>query len=218
MRLRRRPRSPSARWRVLMLRRAARAHARAGHGARDEQACNHQARGLFAGEGSPAGPRSPRPNPSRWRRPAAPAAAVELIGHILLPPDALRPGAPSGQFDGEGRRAAAPRFDAAARAGRQLHQARPHAGRLVEPFGQWLRPQVEQPRLPALCIYLFDVRPHTQAGADSRTALQAVIELSDPARFFPWRLDRRGLAASASSRARTRTPNRWSPWPTTPSG
>jgi glycerophosphoryl diester phosphodiesterase len=32
------------------------------------------------------------------------------------------------------------------------------------------------------------VRPRTQAGPDSRTALQAVIELSDPARFFPWRL------------------------------
>ena len=39
-----------------------------------------------------------------------------------------------------------------------------------------------------LCIYLFDVRPRTEAGTDSRTALQAVIELSDPAKFFPWRL------------------------------
>ena len=39
-----------------------------------------------------------------------------------------------------------------------------------------------------LCIYLFDVRPRTEAGPDSRTALQAVIELSDPAKFFPWRL------------------------------
>ncbi len=39
-----------------------------------------------------------------------------------------------------------------------------------------------------LCVYLFDVRPRTEAGPDSRTALQAVIELSDPAKFFPWRL------------------------------
>ena len=39
-----------------------------------------------------------------------------------------------------------------------------------------------------LCIYLFDVRPRTEAGTDSRNALQAIIELSDPAKFFPWRL------------------------------
>ena len=32
------------------------------------------------------------------------------------------------------------------------------------------------------------MRPRTEAGADSRNALQAVIELSDPAKFFPWRL------------------------------
>ena len=32
------------------------------------------------------------------------------------------------------------------------------------------------------------MRPRTEAGPDSRTALQAVIELSDPAKFFPWRL------------------------------
>ena len=37
-----------------------------------------------------------------------------------------------------------------------------------------------------LCVYLFDVRPRTQTGPDSRAALQAVIELSDPAKFFPW--------------------------------
>jgi hypothetical protein len=39
-----------------------------------------------------------------------------------------------------------------------------------------------------LCIYLFDCRPRTEPGGDSRNALQAVIELSDPAKFFPWRL------------------------------
>src|SRR5437762_11108845 len=38
-----------------------------------------------------------------------------------------------------------------------------------------------------LSVYLFDVRPRTQNGPDSRAALQAVIELSDPAKFFPWR-------------------------------
>jgi glycerophosphoryl diester phosphodiesterase len=39
-----------------------------------------------------------------------------------------------------------------------------------------------------LCVYLFDLRPRTEPGAASRAALQAVIELSDPAKFFPWRL------------------------------
>ena len=47
--------------------------------------------------------------PSRIAKPAVPMPpppppAVELIGHILMPPDALRPGPASGQFDGEGLR------------------------------------------------------------------------------------------------------------------
>jgi glycerophosphoryl diester phosphodiesterase len=119
--------------------------------------------------------------------PPPPPPAVELIGHILMPPDALRPGPPSGQFDGEGRRAAAPRFDAQPVQGVSSIKPGPTQGAWWglsdNGFGRkWNSPDYR------LCIYLFDVRPRTQAGPDSRTALQAVIELSDPARFFPWRL------------------------------
>jgi hypothetical protein len=116
-----------------------------------------------------------------------PPPAVELIGHIVMPPDALRPGPPSGQFDGEGRRAAAPRFDAQPVQGVSSIKPGPTQGAWWalsdNGFGRkWNSSDYR------LCIYLFDVRPRTQAGSDSRTALQAIIELSDPAKFFPWRL------------------------------
>jgi hypothetical protein len=119
--------------------------------------------------------------------PPPPPPVVELIGHILMPPDALRPGPPSGQFDGEGRRAAAPRFDAQPVQGVSSIKPGPTPGAWWglsdNGFGRkWNSPDYN------LAIYLFDVRPRTQAGPDSRTALQGVIELSDPARFFPWRL------------------------------
>jgi hypothetical protein len=130
--------------------------------------------------------------PSRTAKPAVPTPpppppAVELIGHILMPPDALRPGPASGQFDGEGRRAAAPRFDAQPVQGVSSIKPGPTQGAWWalsdNGFGRkWNSPDYR------LSIYLFDVRPRTQAGTDSRTALQGVIELSDPARFFPWRL------------------------------
>jgi hypothetical protein len=126
------------------------------------------------------------------RKPAPPAPpppppAVELIGHIVMPPDALRPGPPSGQFDGEGRRAAAPRFDAQPVQGVSSIKPGPTPGAWWalsdNGFGRkWNSPDYH------LCIYLFDVRPRTQTGPDSRTALQGVIELSDPAKHFPWRL------------------------------
>jgi hypothetical protein len=125
-------------------------------------------------------------------KPAAPAPPpppppVELIGLIVMPPDALRPGPPSGQFDGEGRRAAAPRFDAQPVQGVSSIKPGPTPGAWWalsdNGFGRkWNSPDYR------LCIYLFDVRPRTQTGPDSRTALQAIVELSDPARFFPWRL------------------------------
>ncbi|HUQ09004.1 MAG TPA: esterase-like activity of phytase family protein [Steroidobacteraceae bacterium] len=119
--------------------------------------------------------------------PPPPPPPVELIGHIVMPPDALRPGAPSGQFDGEGRRAASPRFDAQPVQGVSSIKPGPTQGAWWglsdNGFGRkWNSPDYH------LCIYLFDVRPRTQTGPDSRTALQAVIELSDPARHFPWRL------------------------------
>jgi len=104
-----------------------------------------------------------------------------------MPPGAFRGGPPSGQFDNEGRRAAAPRFDSQPVQGVSSIKPGPTAGAWWalsdNGFGRkWNSSDYR------LCIYLFDVRPRTQAGPDSRTALQAVIELSDPAKFFPWRL------------------------------
>jgi hypothetical protein len=117
----------------------------------------------------------------------APPPPVELIGLITMPADAFRGGPPSGQFDSEGRRAAAPRFDSQPVQGVSSIKPGPTAGAWWalsdNGFGsKWNSSDYR------LCIYLFDVRPRTQAGTDSRAALQAVIELSDPAKFFPWRL------------------------------
>jgi glycerophosphoryl diester phosphodiesterase len=119
--------------------------------------------------------------------PPPPPPAVELIGLVVMPPDAFRGGPSAGSFDGEGRRAAAPRFDGQPVQGVSSIKPGPTAGAWWalsdNGFGaKWNSPDYR------LCIYLFDVRPRTQAGTDSRTALQAVIELSDPAKFFPWRI------------------------------
>jgi glycerophosphoryl diester phosphodiesterase len=127
-------------------------------------------------------PLKPAPPP-----PPPPPPAVELIGLVVMPPDAFRGGPPAGQFDGEGRRAAAPRFDSQPVQGVSSIKPGPTAGAWWalsdNGFGaKWNSPDYR------LCIYLVDVRPRTQLGTDSRTALQAVIELSDPAKFFPWRL------------------------------
>jgi hypothetical protein len=127
-------------------------------------------------------PAKPAPPP-----PPPPPPAVELIGLVIMPPDAFRGGPPAGQFDGESRRAAAPRFDSQPVQGVSSIKPGPTAGAWWalsdNGFGaKWNSPDYR------LCIYLFDVRPRTQLGTDSRTALQAVIELSDPAKFFPWRL------------------------------
>jgi glycerophosphoryl diester phosphodiesterase len=129
-----------------------------------------------------AAARKPAPPP-----PPPPPPAVELIGHVVMPPSAFRAGPPAGQFDGDGRRAAAPRFDSQPVQGVSSIQPGPTAGAWWalsdNGFGRkWNSPDYR------LCIYLFDVRPRTEAGPDSRTALQGVIELSDPAKFFPWRL------------------------------
>ena len=119
--------------------------------------------------------------------PPPPPPAVELIGMVVMPPDAFRGGPPSGQFDNEGHRAAAPRFDAQPVQGISSIKPGPTQGAWWalsdNGFGsKWNSPDYR------LSVYLFDVRPRTQAGPDSRAALQAVIELSDPAKFFPWRL------------------------------
>jgi hypothetical protein len=119
--------------------------------------------------------------------PPPPPPPVELIGLIVMPTNALRDGPPSGQFDGAGRRAAAARFESQPVQGVSSIQPGPTAGAWWalsdNGFGaKWNSPDYR------LCIYLFDVRPRTEAGTDSRTALQAVIELSDPAKFFPYRI------------------------------
>jgi glycerophosphoryl diester phosphodiesterase len=104
-----------------------------------------------------------------------------------MPADAFRAGPPSGQFDNEGRRAAAPRFEAQPVQGVSSIKPGSTAGAWWALSdngfgGKWNSSDYR------LCIYLFDVRPRTEAGTDSRNALQAIIELSDPAKFFPWRL------------------------------
>ena len=104
-----------------------------------------------------------------------------------MPADALRGGPPAGQFDGDGRRGAQPRFESQPVQGVSSIKPGPTAGAWWalsdNGFGaKWNSPDYR------LCIYLFDVRPRTVAGADTRNALQGVIELSDPAHFFPWRI------------------------------
>ena len=137
----------------------------------------------------------PKPGTSAAKKPAKPAPPppppppppVELIGLIVMPPGAMRAGPPSGQFDGEGRRAAAPRFDSQPVQGVSSIKPGTTAGAWWALSdngfgGKWNSSDYR------LCIYLFDLRPRTEPGGDSRNALQAVIELSDPAKYFPWRL------------------------------
>ena len=144
-----------------------------------------------------AGSSKPKPKPGTpaAKKPAKPVAPppppppppVELIGRIIMPADAFRAGPPAGQFDNEGRRAAAPRFEAQPVQGVSSIKPGATAGAWWALSdngfgGKWNSSDYR------LCIYLFDVRPRTEAGGDSRNALQAIVELSDPAKFFPWRL------------------------------
>jgi hypothetical protein len=134
----------------------------------------------------------PKPAAPAVKKPAKPVPpppppAVELIGLIVMPADAFRAGPPSGQFDNEGRRAAAPRFEAQPVQGVSSIKPGTTAGAWWALSdngfgGKWNSSDYR------LCIYLFDIRPRTEAGTDSRNALQAIVELSDPAKFFPWRL------------------------------
>jgi hypothetical protein len=126
-------------------------------------------------------------NPAAKPAPPAPPPAVELIGMVVMPSEQFRGGPPAGQFDGDGRRATTPRFDSQPVQGVSSIKPGPTQGAWWalsdNGFGsKWNSSDYR------LCVYLFDVRPRTQAGPDSRVALQAVIELSDPAKFFPWRL------------------------------
>jgi glycerophosphoryl diester phosphodiesterase len=154
----------------------------AGSSPRKKPATSSSSTAAAAKKKPAASAKKPAPPPPP---PAAPA--VELIGHVIMPPGAFRAGPPSGQFDRDGRRAAVPRFDSQPVQGVSSIKPGPTAGAWWalsdNGFGRrWNSPDYR------LCIYLFDVRPRTEAGPDSRTALQAVVELSDPAKFFPWRL------------------------------
>lgn len=119
--------------------------------------------------------------------PPPPPPPVELIGYVVMPPGAFRAGPTSGQYDADGRRAAAPRFESQPVQGVSSIKPGPTAGAwwALSDNGYGRKWNSFDYRL---CIYLFEVRPRTEAGTDSRTALQAVLELSDPAKFFPWRL------------------------------
>jgi glycerophosphoryl diester phosphodiesterase len=130
----------------------------------------------------PPAPKKPAPPP-----PPPPPPPVELIGYVVMPPGAFRAGPASGQYDADSRRAAAPRFESQPVQGVSSIKPGPTAGAWWalsdNGFGRkWNSTDYR------LCIYLFDVRPRTEAGTDSRMALQGVVELSDPAKFFPWRL------------------------------
>jgi glycerophosphoryl diester phosphodiesterase len=122
-------------------------------------------------------------------RPASapvPSPAVELIGMVIMPPDAFRGGPPAGRFNDEGRRQA-PRFDSQPVQGVSSIKPGPTAGAWWalsdNGFGKkWNSSDYR------LSLYLFELRPRTGTGTDSRNALQGVIELSDPAKFFPWRI------------------------------
>jgi len=142
-----------------------------------------------------AGSSKPKPKPGATKpaakpvppAPPPPPPPVELIGLIVMPADVMRAGPPSGAFDGEGRRAATPRFEAQPVQGVSSIKPGTTAGAWWALSdngfgGKWNSSDYR------LCLYLFDLRPRTEPGGDSRNALQAVIELSDPAKFFPWRL------------------------------
>jgi hypothetical protein len=139
----------------------------------------------------------PAQNAPAKKRPAAkpaaakpvppPPPAVELIGMVTMPPDAFRGGPPAGRFNDEGRRAGTPRFDSQPVQGVSSIKPGPTPGAWWalsdNGFGnKWNSADYR------LCIYLFELRPRTGPGSDSRNALQGVIELSDPAKFFPWRI------------------------------
>jgi glycerophosphoryl diester phosphodiesterase len=116
-----------------------------------------------------------------------PPPAVELIGMVVMPPDAFRGGPPAGRFDNEGRRSPQAKYESQPVQGVSSIKPGPTPGAWWalsdNGFGKkWNSPDYR------LCLYLFELRPRTGAGADSRNALQGVIELSDPAKFFPWRI------------------------------
>src|SRR5262245_57930269 len=68
------------------------------------------------GSSKPAPATTKKPPAGAAKKPVAPPAPpppppVELIGYVTMPAGSFRGGPPSGAFDNEGRRAAAPRFE-----------------------------------------------------------------------------------------------------------
>ena len=125
----------------------------------------------------------------------------------------MRAGPPSGQFDGEGRRAAAPRFEAQPVQGVSSIKPGATAGAWWALSdngfgGKWNSSDYR------LCIYLFDVRPRTEAGHAIRaTRCRPSSSCPIPAKFFPVAPRRRELARAAAHRRSTPTRNRWSTMP-----
>ncbi len=124
---------------------------------------------------------------ARKPAPPPPPPVVELIGYLAIPADTFRNGEPAGQFDDQSRRAAEPRFESQPVQGISSIKPGPTPGTWWalsdNGFGnKWNSSDY------TLCIYLFDLRARAERGADSRAALQAVLELADPGRYFPWRI------------------------------
>ena len=121
-----------------------------------------------------------------------------------MPPGAFRAGPPSGQYDADGRRAAAPRFDSQPVQGVSSIKPGPTAGAWWalsdNGFGRkWNSSDYR------LCVYLFDVRPRTEAGTDSRTALQARGRVVRPREVLPVAAHRRERSRAAADRRRRRS-------------
>jgi hypothetical protein len=123
--------------------------------------------------------------------PPPPPPRVDLVGFLVMPPDTFRDGPPSGAFDSQGRREAEPRFESQPVQGISSIKPGPTPDTWWalsdNGFGtKWNSSDYH------LCIYLFELRARNGSGTDSRAALQAVVELSDPGRHFPWRITREG--------------------------
>ncbi len=105
---------------------------------------------------------------------------VELTGIAILPAETFAAGPPSGQWDDDGRRRAAPRFARQPVQGISAIQPGPEAG-------TWWALSDNGFGAPAnsadyrSALYLFAAQP-------GRVQLRRRIELRDPARHFPWRL------------------------------
>ncbi len=105
---------------------------------------------------------------------------VELIGIATLPAETFATGPPSGQWDDDGRRRAAPRFARQPVQGISAIQRGPPPGTWWALSDNGFATPANSPDYRA-ALYLFAARP-------GRVQLRQRIALRDPARHFPWRL------------------------------